>query len=211
MTTLKFLTIPALMVALLTLNACTTTGTADACTVRLTPPLGSAMRMAEQKLSDGCEINFDNYLEQLLDIAVDNPDRENKRRFSDYLVRASDRGIISKRQAKNLYNRYFNVKFVSLTGEYNTCSQTCPVKARVLADMQSELLDKERGLVQASNDSASYYRADHLLKEAQLVLEATCRACEAGGLSGNLSRNLSRNLPGNLPGNLSGYRSGHLR
>ena len=45
--------------------------------------------------------------------------------------------------------------------------------------MQSELLDKELGLVQASQDSASYYRADHLLKEVQLVLEATCRACES--------------------------------
>ena len=36
--------------------------------------------------------------------------------------------------------------------------------------------------VLASADNASYYRADHLLKEAQLVLEATCRACEAGNL-----------------------------
>ncbi len=137
------------------------------------------MRMAESKLSTGCEYSLDNYLDQLLDIAANNPDSDNRRQFSDFLVRISDQGVISKRQAKSTYNRYFNVKFVSLTGEYNTCSQTCPVKSRVLADMQSELLDKELGLVQASQDSASYYRADHLLKEVQLVLEATCRACES--------------------------------
>ena len=122
------------------------------------------------------------YFAQLLDIAADNPSPDNKRQFSDFLVRVSDQGVISKRQAKATYNRYFNIKFVSLTGEYNTCSQTCPVRKNVLAEMQGELLDKELGLVRASEDSASYYRADHLLKEAQLVLEATCRACEAGSL-----------------------------
>ncbi|MDZ7684833.1 MAG: hypothetical protein U5O39_07340 [Gammaproteobacteria bacterium] len=92
----------------------------------------------------------------------------------------SDRATISKRQARDIYNRYFNVKFVSLTGDYNTCTQTCPTRAKVLAEMQRELADKELGLVQATRDPNAYYRADLLLKEAQLVLEATCRACEAG-------------------------------
>jgi hypothetical protein len=46
--------------------------------------------------------------------------------------------------------------------------------------MQAELHDKELGLMRASNDAASFYRADTLLKEADLVLEATCRACSAG-------------------------------
>ena len=89
--------------------------------------------------------------------------------------------MISQRQAKELYNRYFNVKFVSLTGDYNTCAQTCPVRAEVMNNMQNELRDKQVGLLNASADKTSYYRADHLLKEAQLVLEATCRACSAGG------------------------------
>jgi hypothetical protein len=34
--------------------------------------------------------------------------------------------------------------------------------------------------MRVSADSASFYRADNLLKEADLVLEATCRACAAG-------------------------------
>ena len=166
----------------LMLSACASTQTVDACAVSLNSSLASSMRTVESRLSDGCEYSFDRYFGQLLDIAANNPDPDNKRQFSDFLVRVSDQGVISKRQAKSTYNRYFNVKFVSLTGEYNTCSQTCPVRTRVLADMQSELLDKELGLVRASEDNASYYRADHLLKEDQLVLEATCRACEAGNL-----------------------------
>ena len=35
-------------------------------------------------------------------------------------------------------------------------------------------------MLRASNDATSFYRADHLLKETDLVLEATCRACQAG-------------------------------
>ena len=49
-----------------------------------------------------------------------------------------------------------------------------------LANMKEELRDKQVGLLKASEDKSSYYRADHLLKETQLVLEATCRACAAG-------------------------------
>jgi hypothetical protein len=181
--TIKNMSVFSLIVAAsFLLAACTSTQVADACTVSFDSSLAKSMRTVEGKLSDGCEYSFDNYFEQLLDVAADNPDADNKRQFSDFLVRVSDQGVISKRQAKATYNRYFNVKFVSLTGEYNTCSQTCPVRSRVLADMQSELLDKQTGLVEASEDSASYYRADLLLKETQLVLEATCRACEAGSL-----------------------------
>lgn len=173
----------ALIVAatLLLLAACATTQTADYCSVSLKPSLASALHVAENKLSTGCEYSFDNYFEQLLSVATENPNPDNKRLFSDFLVSISDQGIISKRQARVTYNRYFNIKFVSLTGEYNTCSQTCPVRDKVLANMYGELLDKELGLVKASEDSASYYRSDRLLKEAELVLEATCRACEAGG------------------------------
>jgi hypothetical protein len=48
-------------------------------------------------------------------------------------------------------------------------------------DMETELADKERGMLQAALDQEGYYRADRLFSETELVLEATCRACEAGG------------------------------
>ena len=160
------------------LGACATE--ADHCAVNLRGDLDSAMRTVETQLSSGCEYHFDSYFHSLLALAEANPDKTNRKHFSDHLMRVHEMGVISRRQAEGLYNRYFYVKFVSLQGDYNTCSQTCPVRTQVLSDMRSELLDKELGLMKISGDPDSYYRADHLLKESQLVLEATCRACSAG-------------------------------
>lgn len=164
---------------LIAVAACTTTDP-QYCDVNIRGDLDNAMRTVETKLASGCEYQFDGYFQSLLSLAEENPDRNNRKLFSDHLMRVQDMGIISRRQAKGLYNRYFNVKFVSLQGDYNTCSQTCPIRKQVMSDMQAELHDKELGLLRASNDSASFYRADHLLKETDLVLEATCRACLAG-------------------------------
>ena len=159
--------------------ACTTTDP-DYCTVSMRGNLDSAMRAVETKLGSGCEYHFDGYFQGLLALAEENPDKNNRRDFSDHLMRVNEMGVISRRQAEGLYNRYFNVKFVSLQGDYNTCSQTCPIRKQVMSDMQAELHDKELGLLRASNDAPSFYRADTLLKETDLVLEATCRACLAG-------------------------------
>jgi len=134
---------------------------------------------ARQALSNGCEHNFDDYFDRLLTIAEGDPDKHNKRRFSEFLIWCADQGIVSKRQATNLYNRYFNVKFIALMGDYNNCSHTCPNRHTVIANMGQELADKERGLLKISADNAAYYQADHLLKETELVLEATCTACMA--------------------------------
>lgn len=153
---------------------------ADLCGGRLGANLDSALAETEKRLGAGCEYRFDSYFKENLATAEANPDAENKRAFSDHLMQVNAMGVISKRQAQDLYNRYFNIKFVSLTGDYNTCSQTCPVQGRVVSDMKAELQDKELGLLRVSGDNASYYRADNLLKEAQLVLAATCRACAAG-------------------------------
>ena len=169
------LTIPLLVLA----AACTTTDP-DYCAVNVRGDLDSAMRTVETKLGSGCEYQFDGYFQSLLALAEENPDKQNRKYFSDHLMRVQDMGVISRRQAEGLYNRYFNVKFVSLQGDYNTCSQTCPIRKQVMSDMRAELHDKELGLLRASNDAPSFYRADNLLKETDLVLEATCRACLAG-------------------------------
>ncbi|HEY5646556.1 MAG TPA: hypothetical protein VIS76_11465 [Pseudomonadales bacterium] len=161
-------------------SACATSEP-DHCAVNLRGDLDSAMRTVETKLGSGCEYHFDGYFQNLLTLAEANPDKNNRRHFSDHLLRVQEMGVISRRQAEGLYNRYFNVKFVSLQGDYNTCSQTCPIRRQVMSDMKAELHDKELGLLRASSDAASFYRADHLLKETDLVLEATCRACLAGG------------------------------
>ena len=142
--------------------------------------LDGAIASTQTSLMNGCHAHFDRYYDDLLRIAEGDPKPENKRAFSEFLVWSSDNGLLSKRQAQDYYNRYFNVKFMSLKGDYNNCSHTCPNKRRVLSDMERELLDKERGLLKVSLDNAGYYRADRLYQEVELVLEATCTACSAG-------------------------------
>ena len=67
-----------------------------------------------------------------------------------------------------------------MTGDYNNCALSCPRKSTLLSELEMELADKELGLMKVSSDAASYYRADRLFKETELVLEATCTACAAG-------------------------------
>ena len=123
----------------------------------------------------GCAAHYD----ELLTIAEGDPKAGNKRIFSEFLVWSGDQGLLSQRQARDYYNRYFNIKFTSMQGDYNNCSHTCPRRDRVMLNMERELIDKERGLLKVSLDSAGYYRADELYQEVELVLEATCTACNA--------------------------------
>lgn len=141
--------------------------------------LAAAIDQAQVALINGCHADFDRYYDDLLSVAEGDPKPENKRAFSEFLVWSSDNGLLSTRQAQDYYNRYFNVKFMSLKGDYNNCSHTCPNKQKVLFDMERELSEKERGLLRISLDSAGYYRADKLYQEVELVLEATCTACTA--------------------------------
>lgn len=141
--------------------------------------LETAVSLVQRSLNNGCAAHFDVFYDDLLTIAEGDPKAENKRVFSEFLVWTTDQGILSQRQAREHYNRYFNVKFVALESDYNNCSHTCPRRDLVMTAMERELTDKERGLLRISLDSAGYYRADELYQEVELVLEATCTACAA--------------------------------
>ena len=168
----------AVVATLLTLGACASQE--PGCPSPQTRNLDSAVDFVKTSLNTGCAAHFDRYYDDLLRIAEGDPKPENKRVFSEFLVWSGDQGLLSNRQAKEYYNRYFNVKFMSMKGDYNNCSHTCPNKQKVLFDMERELSDKERGLLKVSEDRDGYYRADRLYQEVELVLEATCTACEAG-------------------------------
>jgi hypothetical protein len=142
--------------------------------------LSAAVDHVKDSLSSGCAAHFDRYYDDLLRTAEGDPKPGNKRVFSEFLVWSADEGLLSQRQAKDYYNRYFNVKFMTLQSDYNNCSHTCPRRDRVMLDMERELSDKERGLLKVSLDNDGYYRADELFQEVELVLEATCTACSAG-------------------------------
>lgn len=173
-----FLLLAGLLVTSGILASCASN--APSCAGLQSKNLGSAIDTAQTSLATGCQAHFDRYFDDLLTIAEGDPKPENKRAFSEFLVWSSDQGLLSNRQAQDYYNRYFNVKFMSMKGDYNNCSHTCPNKQRVLFNMERELSDKERGLLKVSLDNAGYNRADQLYQEVELVLEATCTACSAG-------------------------------
>lgn len=175
---LRLAVLATVLTGALTLASCA--ATPPPCNGPQTKNLNAAIDDVKSTLKDGCAAHFDRYYDDLLNIAEGDPKPENKRIFSEFLVWSSDEGLLSRRQAGEYYNRYFNVKFMSLQGDYNNCSHTCPRMDRIMIDMERELSDKERGLLKVSMDNAGYYRADELYQEVELVLEATCTACSAG-------------------------------
>jgi hypothetical protein len=170
----------SLLVALSALILASCATSPPPCDSPQTRNLGAAVDDVKDSLSSGCAAHFDRYYDDLLRTAEGDPKPGNKRVFSEFLVWSADEGLLSQRQAKDHYNRYFNVKFMTLQSDYNNCSHTCPRRDRVMLDMERELSDKERGLLKVSLDSDGYYRADELFQEVELVLEATCTACSAG-------------------------------
>ncbi|MCP3869513.1 MAG: hypothetical protein GY703_15710 [Gammaproteobacteria bacterium] len=149
--------------------------------VTCSPPSGhnldQAISAVKSDLKRGCQGHFDSYLWQLLEIARGDPGKSNKAKFSEFLLWANSEGLLSKRQAREIYNRYFGIKFVSMLGEYSVCSEACPRQPELLSEMKTELADKETGLLKVSGDRPAYRRAHQLYSETELVLEATCTAC----------------------------------
>lgn len=170
----------SLLVALSALILASCATSPPPCDSPQTRNLSAAVDHVKDSLSSGCAAHFDRYYDDLLRTAEGDPKPGNKRVFSEFLVWSADEGLLSQRQAKDHYNRYFNVKFMTLQSDYNNCSHTCPRRDRIMLDMERELSDKERGLLKVSLDNDGYYRADELFQEVELVLEATCTACSAG-------------------------------
>ncbi len=125
-----------------------------------------------------CKYQFDQVMDALLEVCEGTPSINNKKLFSDFLVWAKNQGIISTVQAKKIYTRYFTATFVSLSGDFQTCS-LCPRIHKILSDCDQELEKKKSGLLKICGDKKTYAKASNDLKQISLILEATCKACEA--------------------------------
>ena len=171
-------TTAAVAVLATALTACNSNPSrATACSLPEGPDLDRAISAARFDLETGCEQQFDQYFQRLLTIAEGDPKKDNKAAFSEFLIWANEEGLLSKRQARETYTRYFGVKYVSLVSDYSVCDQTCPRQDDIMREMNRELVDKEQGLLKVSADRREYYRANRLFQETELVLEATCEAC----------------------------------
>ncbi len=161
------------------LFGCATTNKEPPCQLPESKNVESAFSHAREDLSrPKCHYRFDAYFQRLLEIAEGDPDPGHARRFSDFLVWANAQDIVNKRTAKDYYNRYFSYKFVSLPDKYSNCGYTCRVRDEVAANMREELRDKDKGLLKVTGDRDKYARANDLYESIQLLIEATCTACE---------------------------------
>nr|WP_319394773.1 hypothetical protein [uncultured Desulfobacter sp.] len=140
--------------------------------------VSSAFETARTTLSNpNCRYKFDAVFQSLLSICEGDPGAENKEKFSNLLVWAKDEGIISKKQASELYTAYFSHRFVSLPSDYQTCSH-CPQLKSILNECRDELKKKEQGLLKVAADKATFAKASDDLNNIEVILEATCSACK---------------------------------
>jgi len=172
----------ALILTLLLVAACAGSQVRDdaiSCRPPQTRLIDEAIRQAKSDLQVyECQYAFDSYFDRLLDIAEGSPSKENRKRFSNFLVWCGDQGIITQVQTKAYYNRYFNTTFISLNDDYSTCHY-CPDIDAVEKEMAAELVDKERGLMRICDDKAAYTTASSQFGQLLMVLDATCMSCEA--------------------------------
>ena len=163
---------------LLTFVGCNSNPPQDtSCTMPGGHDLDQDIRASKFQLETACAAHFERYFNSLLSIASGDPRKENKGKFSDFLLWANQADLISKNQARAYYNRYFGVKYMSMQGDYSVCSEACPKRSQLMRDMRDELQQKELGLAKVSADASTYHRATQLYNETELVLEATCTAC----------------------------------
>ncbi len=126
-----------------------------------------------------CHYQFDQYVGNLLEITTSDPKEKNKEYFSNFLADAKRNGVISQRQAKQYYRRYFSPDFVSLGTMHNNCTTTCRHQVEIVKKMKLELHDKELGLLKVVGDKASYAQADQEFNQLLILIDATCLACQA--------------------------------
>jgi len=119
--------------------------------------LGPAVETAEMTLNT-CPERLDQVFSALLDIAKHKPDKENRILIREMLVRLTKKNIVSEKYAKNLYNKYFDLKFTTLPDvkTYNLLGEIDDIKKT----LRSELKMKKVGLVECCGDRQGYTLAE---------------------------------------------------
>ncbi len=149
------------------------------CTIPSGHLVDEAFEQAKSTLSrPDCVYRFDEIFKALLNIAEGAPDEGHKQKFYELLEWSRNGGLISKVSAQEYYTRYFHHMFYSLPREYQTCSY-CPRLSQIMKDLQDELKQKAQGLNRICKDKIGYAKAAGDLQTLDLILEATCKACES--------------------------------
>jgi len=119
--------------------------------------LAKAIEKAEQSLLT-CPEKLDAVFFALLDIAKHKPEPDNRIMIRDLLMRLSKRNLFSERYAKELYNKYFDVKFHTLPDvkTYNLSGEIDSIKK----ELKKELTFKKIGLIECSGDKKGYKKTE---------------------------------------------------
>ena len=105
------------------------------------------------------------------------PGPENEARFAGLLRESVDRGIVSKRQARETFSRYFDPEFYVVKVEPRSSCSSLREKEALFAAMRGELAYKREGMLEILDDQARFREAQHHYNNLNLVFEAVSAAC----------------------------------
>ena len=130
---------------------------ADPCPMPTGYQLSPAAKTAEETLNT-CPEKLDQVFMALIEIAKQSPNKENAVLIQEMFKNLIKRNRISETYAKNLYQKYFSLKFVTMPylKVYNLSGEINSIK-KVLRE---ELDCKRVGMVECCNDKESYKHAE---------------------------------------------------
>jgi len=161
----------------LALSGCKSTPPKEVCETPNTKKLESAFSTSKNTLSNRqCWNTFEMQFDELLNIAEGAPGKENKKKFRDFLRWSEQKGIVSQLQYKKMYTEYFTPLYVSLPRNESSCRAGQNV-TQITRNMDNELVNKKRGLLNALGDTQAYSKAVTDRQNIALVLLAAGEAC----------------------------------
>ncbi len=143
--------------------------------------LSVALQGAQATLSErSCHYAFERIHQSLLDIGRQDPGKANKERFLNFYQWSVDQGILSSRQGKEYYNRYFTSGYGHmLPNDRNLCS-LAGGQEQLIKRLDDELVLKKTGLQDILQDRDAYFDAQRTHNDLVFLLETTLLSCGKG-------------------------------
>jgi len=124
-----------------------------------------------------CHYSFPQYRDRLLTAAKGAPGLENEARFAGLLRQSIQSGIISKKQGQEIFSRYFDPEFYVVKSEARSSCSSLRQKARLYAEMRTELAYKKEGMLEILDDEARFRKAQSYFQDLNIVFDAVDAAC----------------------------------
>lgn len=151
----------------------------NTCQTPSSKSLQIAIAAAQSELSHReCHYQFDAMHHTLLQIAQGDPSPKNGKKFLDFYKWNVSQGILSSKQGKDYYNRYFKPTFGNvLSNDRNVCSLG-KNKDALIKSLGRELVDKKTGLQVIMQDRNAYFEALRIHNDLIFLIETTLMACD---------------------------------